>query len=218
MTREMLQERNRRWMQQRQAELDRRQAQESVAAASTAASGPRDPSTRARSDPDDAAGSSGVGPSTNDVAVLDRLTEQITERLQVEVRRENARLMQDGAIGAQVECSSPWSPIIRTSPWPSKHTSRPARTSLSQRACIMQVESLLERHIGSNTCPICFELMSGKARSNPCPHPDSHPHARTHPPRSQFLPSPSRRHGNRCCCFHEGTPSAPSASAPTWTR
>ena len=62
---------------------------------------------------------------------------QIAERLQVEVRKENAKTMQDGAVGAQVE-------------------------------------SLLERHIGSNTCPICYELMTGKARQPtllfPCGH------------------------------------------------
>ena len=71
-------------MQQRQAELDRRQAQQSLGVASDTAQ------------PDASA-------ATNDSAVLDRLTEQITERLQVEVRRENAKLMQDGAVGAQVE-------------------------------------------------------------------------------------------------------------------
>ena len=37
-----------------------------------------------------------------------------------------------------------------------------------------QVESLLERHIGSNTCPVCFELMAGKQHQPmllfPCGH------------------------------------------------
>ena len=72
-----------------------------------------------------------------DTEVLDRLTMQIADRLQVEVRKESAKLMQDGAVGAQVE-------------------------------------SLLERHIGSNTCPVCFELMAGKERQPmllfPCGH------------------------------------------------
>ena len=51
--------------------------------------------------------------------------------------RENARLMQDGAVGAQVE-------------------------------------ALLERHIATNQCPICYELMSGKQHQPtllfPCGH------------------------------------------------
>ena len=59
---------------QRQAEIDRRQAQATVSTAGAAEPAPCDNS-----------------------AVLDRLTEQITERLQMEVRRENARLMQEGA-------------------------------------------------------------------------------------------------------------------------
>ena len=55
----------------------------------------------------------------------------------MEVRKENARIMQDGAVGAQVE-------------------------------------SLLERHIASNNCPVCFELMAGKLHEPtllfPCGH------------------------------------------------
>jgi hypothetical protein len=129
-SREALQERQRRWMAQRQAELDRRAAQESVQLNSTSGAGavPFGP-TASSSEPSCSA--------CDNSAVLDRLTEQITERLQVEVRRENARLMQDGAVGAQVK-------------------------------------SLLERHIGTNTCPICYELMSGKAHQPmllfPCGH------------------------------------------------
>jgi hypothetical protein len=126
-SRELLQERQRRWMAQRQAELDRRAAQQSVGASKPTAplAAPAESSCAA----DDSSGM--------DSAVLDRLTEQITERLQFEVRRENARLMQDGAVGAQVK-------------------------------------SLLESHIGTHTCPICYELMAGKAHQPmllfPCGH------------------------------------------------
>ena len=85
--------------------------------------------------------SSGGAPESavpaNGSAVLDRLTEQITERLTAEVRLENARIMQEGAVGAQVE-------------------------------------SLLERHISTHACPICYELMAGKAHQPtllfPCGH------------------------------------------------
>ena len=118
-------ERQRLWMQQRQAELDRRAAQESlgmnvpVAASSTATS------------------SAPPAAVPGGAVVLDRLAEQIAARLQVEVRKENARIMQDGAVGAQVE-------------------------------------SLLERHIASNNCPVCFELMSGTEHAPtllfPCGH------------------------------------------------
>ena len=113
MDRAAIQEKQRLWMQERQAENDRRKAVQSL-----------------RSDAQ-------TSEDPVDSAVLDRLTAQITERLQVEVRRENAKLMQEGAVGAQVE-------------------------------------SLLERHIGTNTCPICFELMAGKANQPtllfPCGH------------------------------------------------
>ena len=128
-SRSELQERQRRWMQQRQAEMDRSQAQESLSAAGGGGGGIEGVGSVS------AAGSAAI--TANNSAVLDRLTEQITERLTVEVRRENARLMQDGAVGAQVE-------------------------------------SLLEKHIGTNTCPICFELMSGKVHQPtllfPCGH------------------------------------------------
>ena len=102
-------------MQERRAELDRTNAQAAL----------------------------GIGPSELSASgggmerMLDKLTEKITERLQVEVRRENAQMMQSGSVGAQVE-------------------------------------RFLERHIATNTCPICFELMSGKEQQPmllfPCGH------------------------------------------------
>jgi hypothetical protein len=82
-------EKRKRWMAQRQAELDRKQAEQSLGI-SMPGSGNE---TAARG-----AGGSGEGgdgmPRANEV--LDRLSEQIASRLQVEVRKENARLMQDG--------------------------------------------------------------------------------------------------------------------------
>ena len=60
LSREAIQDRQREWMQQRQAEVDRRQAQESVQ----------------RERPGEALGGS--------AEVLDKLTEQITARLQVQ--------------------------------------------------------------------------------------------------------------------------------------
>uniref|UniRef100_A0A7S2MF07 RING-type domain-containing protein n=1 Tax=Haptolina brevifila TaxID=156173 RepID=A0A7S2MF07_9EUKA len=116
-SRDVLQARQRAWMQQRQAEMDRKQAVRSLGSVA-AASG----------------SGSGGGSSVDNAAVLDRLAVQIAERLQVEVRRENAKAVQDGA----------------------------------------QVESLIERHISSHTCPICYELMAGKEHQPtllfPCGH------------------------------------------------
>ena len=128
-TREQLAARQRAWMQQRQAENDRKHAQASLGLPVGGSSGGGAASASA-------AGGGELAGAAN-VEVLDRLAEQIAERLQVEVRKENAKLMQDGAVGAQVE-------------------------------------SLLEKHIGTNTCPICFELMTGKLRQPtllfPCGH------------------------------------------------
>ena len=126
--------RQRQWMQQRQAEVDRKQAEVSLGRPTAGGSGGGGGGGGGRGggadnyDPNNAAAN---------VAMLDRMAEQIAERLQVEVRKENAKLMQDGAVGAQVE-------------------------------------SLLERHIGTNTCPVCYELMAGKERQPtllfPCGH------------------------------------------------
>ena len=122
--------RQRSWMQQRQAEQDRIQAETSIRRERIANPVPVAPQNN-----DSSTGAAAV--AGMDTEVLDRLTMQIADRLQVEVRKESAKLMQDGAVGAQVE-------------------------------------SLLERHIGSNTCPVCFELMAGKERQPmllfPCGH------------------------------------------------
>ena len=121
-------------MQQRQAEVDRKQAEVSLGRPTAGGSGGGGGGGGGRGggadnyDPNNAAAN---------VAMLDRMAEQIAERLQVEVRKENAKLMQDGKVGEQVE-------------------------------------SLLERHISSNTCPICYELMAGKVHQPmllfPCGH------------------------------------------------
>lgn len=131
-SRDVIAARQRHWMQQRQAELDRKQAEQSLGRAGGAAA--------AGGGSGGGGGNSGSGTSgggnggLDNAAVLDRIAEQITERLQVEVRRENAKHAQDGA----------------------------------------QVESLLEQHISSHTCPICYELMAGKENQPtllfPCGH------------------------------------------------
>ena len=135
-SRDLLAARQRAWMQQRQAELDRKKAEQSLGLTSGTASA----ATSRGSNGGAVANQAEIDASksaANNCAVLDRITEQITERLLVQVRHENARIMQDGAVGAQVE-------------------------------------ALLERHIGTNTCPICYELMAGKERQPtllfPCGH------------------------------------------------
>ncbi len=119
--------RQRSWMQQRQAEQDRKHAEASLG---LAAGGAVAATTNSN-------GGDGAAAAAGGAEVLDRLAMQIADRLQVEVRKESAKLMQDGAVGAQVE-------------------------------------SLLERHIASNNCPVCFELMAGKERQPillfPCGH------------------------------------------------
>ena len=128
-----LAERQRQWMVQRQAELDRKKAEQSlgISGGSGGSAPPEEGGGVAATAA--AAANGGVGSAE----VLDRLAEQIASRLQVEVRKENARIMQDGAVGARVE-------------------------------------SLLERHIASNNCPVCFELMAGKVHEPtllfPCGH------------------------------------------------
>ena len=72
--REELQRKQQRWMAER--ELDRHQAKEAL---------------------------SGLGSKVEDHRVLDRVTSQIAERMQVEMRLQNARAMQDGAVGDRVE-------------------------------------------------------------------------------------------------------------------
>ena len=137
-SREALAERQKQWMQQRQAELDRRKAVESVCgAAGRTCSSSANGSGEACGGGSTVSSQGGGAPQVGGAEVLDRLAEQIAARLQVEVRKENARLMQDGAVGAQVE-------------------------------------SLLERHIASNNCPVCFELMTGSEHAPmllfPCGH------------------------------------------------
>ena len=129
-TREALAAKRERWMQQRQAEMDRKIAESSLLPAMPAAS-------TQHQQAQEASQLQALPPQPQPAEVLDKLAEQIASRLQVEVRRENARLMQNGAVGAQVE-------------------------------------SLLERHIATHQCPICFELMSGKEHAPtllfPCGH------------------------------------------------
>ena len=137
-SRDLLAARQRTWMQQRQAEIDRKQAEQSLGLCAGSGSSGRNAGGGGGGDGAGLPGAASANSiAVNDSAVLDRITEQITERLQVEVRKENARLMQDGAVGAQVE-------------------------------------SLLEKHIGTNTCPICYELMASKAHQPmllfPCGH------------------------------------------------
>ena len=74
--REELQRKQQRWMAERERELDRHQAKEAL---------------------------SGLGSKVEDHRVLDRVTSQIAERMQVEMRLQNARAMQDGAVGDRVE-------------------------------------------------------------------------------------------------------------------
>ena len=155
-TREALAEKQRQWMQQRQAVLDRKKAIESLGgvAGSRSDVGPGGAADKGGGCAASSSSSSQPGGNSEDVAasiggaqVLDKLAEQIAARLQVEVRKENARLMQDGAVGAQVE-------------------------------------SLLERHIASNNCPVCFELMTGTEHAPtllfPCGHTFCHSCLRTH--------------------------------------
>ena len=74
--REELQRKQQRWMAERERELDRHQAKEAL---------------------------SGLGSKVEDHRVLDRVTSQIAERMQAEMRLQNARAMQDGAVGDRVE-------------------------------------------------------------------------------------------------------------------
>ena len=74
--REELQRKQQRWMAERERELDRHEAQEALL---------------------------GLGSKADDHRLLDRVTSQIAERLQVEMRLQNARVMQDGAVGDRVE-------------------------------------------------------------------------------------------------------------------
>lgn len=98
-----------RWLKERRADLDRKDARLAV----------------------------GASDGDLDARMLDKLTERITERLQLEVRRETAQAMQKGDVGGQVE-------------------------------------RFLENHLATNTCPICFELMTGKQQAPmllfPCGH------------------------------------------------
>ena len=73
--REELQRKQQRWMAERERELDRHEAQEVL----------------------------GLGSKVDDHRLLDRVTSQIAERMQVEMRLQNARAMQDGAVGDRVE-------------------------------------------------------------------------------------------------------------------
>ena len=73
--REELQRKQQRWMAERERELDRHEAQEVL----------------------------GIGNKVDDHRLLDRVTSQIAERMQVEIRLQNARAMQDGAVGDRVE-------------------------------------------------------------------------------------------------------------------
>ena len=73
--REELQRKQQRWMAERERELDRHEAQEVL----------------------------GLGNKVDDHRLLDRVTSQIAERMQVEMRLQNARAMQDGAVGDRVE-------------------------------------------------------------------------------------------------------------------
>eukprot|EP00965_Chrysotila_dentata_P189718 6173474-Pleurochrysis_carterae.AAC.1 len=79
MSRDELRRRQEHWMQQRRAEKDR---EEALADAGVTSFDP-----------------AGDGMER----MLDSLTARITERLQVEVRKENAQLMQSGDVGKQVE-------------------------------------------------------------------------------------------------------------------
>ena len=72
--REELQRKQQRWMAERQLSLDRHEAEVSLG-----------------------------GTKADDHALLDRVTTQITQRLQAELRLQNARAMQDGAVGDRVE-------------------------------------------------------------------------------------------------------------------
>jgi len=71
--REELQRKQQRWMAERERELDRKEAQEVL------------------------------GTKVDDHRLLDRVTCQIAERMQVEMRLQNARALQDGAVGDRVE-------------------------------------------------------------------------------------------------------------------
>lgn len=83
-----LQRQQQRWMQERRAERDRTEVRAALG----------------MEPPEDAAGAAaGVADLSGADRVLDKLTEKITERLQLEVRRENAQLVQSGAVGVQVE-------------------------------------------------------------------------------------------------------------------
>ena len=73
--REELQRKQQRWMAERERELDRHEAQVVL----------------------------GLGSKVDDHRLLDRVTSQIAERMQVEMRLQNARAMQDGAVGDRVE-------------------------------------------------------------------------------------------------------------------
>lgn len=147
-------------MQERQAELDRQGAQAAV----------------------------GTSDGSFDSRVLDKLTEQITQRLQVPLAhpqaahhpRESARALPsaDAApallLPSRVRREACGRLIAPVSPAAQVEVRRETALAMQKGEVGGQVERFLEGHIATNTCPICFELMSGKAHQPmllfPCGH------------------------------------------------
>ena len=94
--REELQRKQQRWMAERQMALDRQDALGGVAATTAAATATTASATATTAAP-------AVKAKVDDYQLLDRVTTKITERLQNEMRLQNARAMQDGAVGDHVE-------------------------------------------------------------------------------------------------------------------
>ena len=160
--REELQRKQQRWMAERERELDRHEAQEVL----------------------------GLGSKVDDHRLLDRVTSQIAERMQVEMRLQNARAMQDGAVGDRVERLLERHLEAHTCGHHGQRSRRPG----SGRAGHLWLEALcaLEQSWGRVSpqcslgasprrppacafrCGICLELMSGKERRPtllfPCGH------------------------------------------------
>jgi len=114
---------------------------------------------------------SAVGASDGefDASMLDKLTERITERLQVEVRRETAIAMQKGDLGGQVERFLEDHIATNTCPlcydlmagkehrpmliFPCGHT--------FCAACLNK--HLLQKAAGTSTCPLCRQTIGSHA-------------------------------------------------------